>query len=264
MTMNKNAHEEFARFFEKPTRESFRDLIKRNYGETNQLDFKEEWPADTKIARHILGLANSGGGCLVVGIAEAADGGIVAKGLGSLKDKADLQKGVQKYLPNFIGYTPLDFAYEDSEYPTLVGKKFQVVVVEDKPRYLPFVSFGAGEGIKVAAIYIRRGTSTEEANYYELQAILNRRIETDYSTQTEFNLEQELAELQLLFRQIERYRYVDPAEDAFQAQSLEDSGFYQEENSFYPAEDFEDFIANMIIAKKLRIKALLKLHAVGA
>ena len=132
--------------------------------------------------------------------------------------------------------------------------------MEDKPRYLPFVSVGTGEGIKVAAIYIRRGTSTEEANYIELQAVLNRRLETDYSTQTEFNLEQELAELQLLFRQIQRYHYVDPAEDAFQAQSLEDSGIYQEENSFYPAEDFEDFIANLIVAKKSRIKALLKLH----
>ena len=256
--MNKSRHEEFARFFEQPTREGLRDLIKRNFGEANDLDFKEEWPSKEKIARHILGIANFGGGCLIAGMAQDAAGSIISKGLDEMKDKSDLQKGVQKYLPSQLEYTPLDFVYNDSEYLTLVGKKFQVIIVEDKPRYLPFVCASDGDGIKAAAIYTRRGTNTEEANYNELQAIINRRLETDYSTQSQFDLEREISELKLLYGEIQPYHYYDPNYEF----DYEELRMEQVDNASYPEEKLDDFIAEMIKAKKLRIKALLKINAV--
>ena len=63
----------FASFFEDPTRENLRDLLKGNTGETKNLDFKEQWPATNGLVKHILAIANSGGGCVVVGVAESDD-----------------------------------------------------------------------------------------------------------------------------------------------------------------------------------------------
>lgn len=255
--MNKGRHEEFARFFEQPTRESLRDLIKRNFGEVDDLDFKEVWPSNQKIARHILGIANFGGGCLIAGMAQDSTGSIISKGLDELKDKADLQKGVQKYLPNQLEFVSLDFVYSDSEYTTLVGKKFQAIIVENKPRYLPFICSSDGDGIRAGAIYTRRGTSSEEVNYNELQAIINRRLETDYSTQSQFNLEREISELKLLYGEIQKYHYYDPDYEP----DYGELRMQEENNTFYPEEELDEFIAGIIKAKKLRIKALLKINA---
>jgi hypothetical protein len=52
--------EAFARFFEEPTREGLRELLRENFGEANELDFKREWPESSKLAKHVLGLANFG------------------------------------------------------------------------------------------------------------------------------------------------------------------------------------------------------------
>lgn len=40
MKLAKSQHELFAQFFEEPTREKLRDLVKQNIGETDYLDFK--------------------------------------------------------------------------------------------------------------------------------------------------------------------------------------------------------------------------------
>jgi len=60
--------EAFARFFEAPTREGLRALLQENFGEANEIDFKRELPEGSKLARHVLGLANFGEGCIVVGV----------------------------------------------------------------------------------------------------------------------------------------------------------------------------------------------------
>lgn len=46
MSKKRNIHEEFAKFFENPKRETFRDLIRNNLGELRTCDFKEDWPKD--------------------------------------------------------------------------------------------------------------------------------------------------------------------------------------------------------------------------
>ena len=40
MEVRKGLHEEFTRFFETPTRDSFRDLVRNNLGEFPHCDFK--------------------------------------------------------------------------------------------------------------------------------------------------------------------------------------------------------------------------------
>jgi predicted HTH transcriptional regulator len=246
----KGLHENFARFFEAPSRESLRELLRNHFGERNELDFKGDWPQYPVVARHLLGFANSGGGCIVFGISQKSDNTFEISGLPKIADKADIQRNVQKYIPSQLQYNVLDFAYEASEYPTLIGKKFQVLLIEDDPRYIPFIAEAEGQLIRKAAIYVRRGTSTEEADYKEVQEILNRRLETSYSSQSELTLEQHISELRLLYQQISITRQ-------FSFISMLSNPF-EERNPTYPKEDFESFIARMIKLKKQIIQAMIE------
>jgi predicted HTH transcriptional regulator len=202
---SKGWHEEFARFFETPSREALRDLLRGHVGELNCYDFKGTWPTYPKVARHILGLANSSGGCLILGVEEKEDKTFEPVGVDMLRDKADIYKGIQKFISGQLKHEILDFSYDASEYPKMVGKKFQVLIVEDTPRYIPFVAMSDGDGIRKNAIYVRHGTSSEEANYEELQDMFNRRIETEYSSKYEFDLSKHLSELNILYRNIPRF-----------------------------------------------------------
>jgi hypothetical protein len=67
MAHKKTIHESFAKFFEKPTRDRLRELLKNNVGELDNLDFKESFPEKEKLAKHILAIANSKGGVIIVG-----------------------------------------------------------------------------------------------------------------------------------------------------------------------------------------------------
>jgi len=126
MKLAKPQHEAFAQFFEKPTREKLRELVKQNTGETDYLDFKAEWPDLVKVSKHILALANSGGGVIAIGLNQTDEGDIEATGLAEFKDKVDVAKTTKKYIPANVHYEVLDFSYTDSEYPSLKGKMFQV------------------------------------------------------------------------------------------------------------------------------------------
>lgn len=251
-TTSKGIREEFARFFEEPSRETLRDLLRQHTGETDQLDFKQDWPAFPKVARHLLAIANSGGGALVVGVAQKDDGLLTSVGLQNLVDKREIYQGVSKFISSQLTYQILDFAYTASEYDVIQGKKFQVIIVEDRPEYIPFVAKDNSEGIRRAAIYIRQGTGSEEVNYEELQNVLNRRLETRYSSTSELHLAQELQELKVLYSQVQPYR-----ERSFAYLSAYEAAL-NERNPSYPQESFDDFIARLIEVKKQRIKNLIK------
>jgi predicted HTH transcriptional regulator len=268
----KSLNEEFVKFFENPTREGFRELLKNNFGELPNLDFKEEWPTLSKVARHILGMANLGGGAIIVGVAELSDKMLEPKGIATIIDKADIVKGVKKFLPEpLLSNLPiLDFSYDASEYGKLVGKRFQVILVEDDPKHLPFVAMASGDGIRETAIYVRRGTSTEEANHEELQRIINRRLDTGHSSQVEMDLQTHIEQLKILFKHIDKHRVLVKG-GIFQSmgEALAKSPDFQSilgqrelvDNKLYPKEDFESFIARMIEKKKRRIE--IELDVVG-
>jgi predicted HTH transcriptional regulator len=86
----KSIYEEFSRFFEHPTRETLRVLLKSNVGETDLLDFKESWPTNPALARHTLAIANSGGGAIIVGVRQEQDCSLVSVGVEKLRDKAEV------------------------------------------------------------------------------------------------------------------------------------------------------------------------------
>jgi predicted HTH transcriptional regulator len=255
---SKEIHENFARFFEKPTREGLREFLQTNIGELDHCDFKKDWPSFPKVAKLILGLANSGGGCIILGVDDAS---LQPTGLGSAADKAEVEKGIRKFISNDISYLVLDFSYDTSEYQTIVGKKFQVVLVEDNPSHLPFICLAEGEDIRVNAIYVRRGTSTVEANHEELQKIINRRIETGYSSSRELALKEHIEQLKLLYAQLEKY-YVRSGLLEYFASTLTinvQQLVRKEKNPIYPEEDLEHFIVRMIERKKQLIERVLGL-----
>lgn len=190
MAPQKGHKESFARFFEEPSREALRELLKQHVGETRFLDFKEEWPKHGTLAKHILGFAITGNASLIMGAKEEADGTIEAIGLSKLEDKGDITNGLKKYVPaELLQRTEvLDFSFDASQYPKVVGKRFQVVLIEYKVEHTPVLALQSGDGLKSSVIYVRREGQTEEGRHDEIQQIINKRIETGYSTSNEINL----------------------------------------------------------------------------
>jgi len=249
---NKALFEDFAKFCENPTRDGFRKCIQNNFGELRICDFKKTWPDDSCLAKHILGIANSGGGSIFVGIEERDDGTYDPAGLETLRDKAKITNGITKYLPEYLRnevIDTLDFGFEESEYSKLIGKKFQVVIIDYHPSHIPFLALKDGKDIRANAIYCRREGVTSEATHDEVQRMINARIETGYSSRREMNLKEHLEQLKILFQEIPRYVSGGMARKILDSFTLLGS----ELNPAYPKEDFLSFVARLIEQKKNRI-----------
>lgn len=244
MARQRGHKEAFARFFEEPSREALRDLLKQQAGEFDYLDFKAEWLRDTSLARHILGCANTGNACLVIGVKEEEDKTLTVIGLPQFTDKTQVLNGVKRFLPQELlqATDVLDFSFEASEYPTLVGKRFQVLLVEYDPAHIPFLALRDGDGIKSTVVYVRRKAETAEANHEEVQDVINRRIETRHSTAKEIGLKHHLEQLKVLYSE-------QPTLGLFRFMRL---------LTMMPPESadnsFDSFVRRMIAAKKLLIQ----------
>lgn len=204
--------EEFALFLEDPSRDRLRDLLKHHHGELPELEFKGEWPETPKLAKLVLGMANSSGGSLVVGVSETADKKIECNGLETLRDKSDIDKSLRNLLPPTLmdNLTVMDFSYEDSDYKILAGKSFQVLIVPDDSANVPFMARAETTGLRRTSIYVRRLASTEEATYEEIQTVINRRIATGRSNQNTIDLQGHLEQLRILCAQLERFYHQNP------------------------------------------------------
>lgn len=258
--MKKTLHEDFTKFFESPTRDGFRVLMQNHFGEQDFLDFKSEWPEMSKMARHMLAIANSGGGLIVIGVTEENES-LEANGVKEKLDKAQIDNKIKKYVSLNLEYEVLDFTYSASEYESIKGKSFQVVFVEYDETHIPYISKSDGIGIKKNMIYIRRGTKSEEASYEELQNLINSRIETQYSSQPEIKLEEHLSQLKLLYTHVRKYSIIYPNNPFKNISGLATRALYGEPeevvNSHYPLEGYDAFISRMIDLKKNRIERLL-------
>lgn len=263
MAGGRGVRENFARFFEEPTREGLREVLRNHVGEADELDFKREWPEQSKLAKHVLGLANFGsGGCIVAGVNQGDGGSLDPVGIPALKDKTALLGGIAPFLPNELAaqLEVLDFPFEDSEYPTLKGKAFQVLFVPDDPGHLPFLATKAGDQVNANFVYTRRNTGTEPANNAELQRIISRRLESGYSSRRELDLREHLEQLRVLYEQTGR---PDPGGTGNGAAALlswalfgQDAAQKVIESS---PESFGQFLAQVIKEKKRRIEAELDL-----
>ncbi|SMO95968.1 AlbA family DNA-binding domain-containing protein [Fodinibius sediminis] len=255
MGLDKELYEGFAKFFEKPTRTNLRDLLQSPIGELDQIDFKEELPKKDKLARHILAMGNSGNGVLIIGIDDSDPPNPV--GMNQLKDKADHHKQLSPYLPDSLEYQIIDFSYTDSEYEKIKDKSFQVFIIESDEKKLPYLSKKAGNNIKDNAIYVRKGTNSTVANHNDLQRILNKRIESGYSSSNIIDVEEHLEQLKVLYSMISPVQVTSSFANL--GNLMNDAFLDKKPNPDFPDESFEEFIVRAIALKKRKIFEALEI-----
>lgn len=253
-----------------PTLEKFRIFLQGQTGEHNSVDFKGEWIRKGKLAKELLAIANCGGGIIVFGVNENDDKTFQYDGLNEIIDKADIYNETKNYLPAELKYDIYDFSYNDSEYEALKGRKYQMIVIEDTPEHLPFISEREGDHIKNDVIYIRRGTTCQIANKSELEDLINRKINHIYPNNGHpLELDEHLTQLKVLYNNIEpKIKKRVPAVFESFSQAIQEvisssmlyGGYTTTDNPLYPDESYEEFVARMILEKKNKIKRVLDLY----
>ncbi|MDR1422729.1 MAG: ATP-binding protein [Coriobacteriales bacterium] len=243
--------------FNQPNRESFREFIQTHTGEQNNLDFKKEWIEKGKLAKIVLSIGNSGGGMIVFGVEEKG-GQFEYVGLSSLKNKSDAFDSIKNLIPDLLNpeLQLHDLQFEGSEYEKLAGKLFQVLIIKDHPEVIPYIAKRDGDGICEGDIFTRRGTECVKANATEIEKIINRRIESQYSSSVVLDLREHLEQLQCLYASINKNitRDIDSLSKQLDALTRMEG-----RNPCYPSEGFDQFIKRIIDVKKKRIVEVLGL-----
>ena len=268
-----------ASFLKDPTRDNLRSLLMLESVEDNDLEFKRQLIPHDNIAKHILAMSNKNGGAIVFGVHEGEDNTFQCNGLDNLPDMTDFDKKLSTYIPtelernNLLNSIPFHFNSDDLDFSR---KIFLAIVVKYNPRYVPFVSTKAGEKLKKDTIYIRRNRASEPANHDEIQYILNKRIETEYSTTDERELIEHLEELKKLYSYIPKtVRVVNetisgiissqklsarssPKVESNTQRILKELEYRILPNPDHPKESYEAFIGKLIEIKKEIIINLVK------
>ena len=239
-------NEALADFLSNPDGDNLCKLLRKGDGEFDNLDYKELWPPGPKLARDILGFANSGGGCLVVGVRQDDDGTMNPVGVDRLLDKTPIFESVKKFVPESLDYDVHiidETKVNGSDRREIEGRKFQVLRVLDRPERLPFLAIADGNELRAGVVYVRKGVSTRLATHDQLQKVINRRIETGYSTERELTLREHLEELKVLYAE---WR---PADHYFASMVS---------SMFNSGANYNDFIGGMIERKKEIVASLLQ------
>lgn len=255
--------------FQRPSRESFREYFQNSTGEMNEIDFKAQLEVDSKLAKHILGIANYGGGAIVFGVRQESDGSLAYDGISNITDKADITKKLNTFLPSNLIYDVHEIIFESSEYEKLKNKRFQILIIENNPNELPFFAKKDGEDIKKDDIYYRHGTNTIKADSDQIKKILARVIRAQTSD-SDLNLGEHFEQLKLLYTLINKDKRILISHDDGITTLVAKFGQVMQQmygkreyetvpNEFYPAESFEEFVSNCIQSKKKKIKAVLEI-----
>lgn len=217
-------------FVRNPSHETLKELFINNTGETDFLDFKTKWTEFSKMAKHVLAIANSGGGCIIVGVSQNDEGSISLTGLDEddFFDKADIDNKLANLLPKYLKYRTEDFYFTDEPLP-LRNKRFQVLIIEYDPKYVPYTSVVHRNELRYGAIYVRQGTKSIEATNDKLVEMILRKVQSGGSGENEYSLKEHLNQLKELF----------------------------EEYAAHDQDEYGHFIAELIERKKERIRQLL-------
>lgn len=254
-TFSQRIKDDVARFVADPSREALQDLIRFFGGEFDQYELKEAWPDIQRIAKTTLAIANSGGGVIIFGIRDAT---LEPVGLTRFMSKQQVFDTFRTYVPASLldEITLLDFDYTGSAYEPIRGKLIQVLAIPDLPHSIPFVCEEEwrveDHQLRRGAIYIRTGTNTREANYAQLQLILDRRIGTENPPRATRTLSRDLSELHALY--IARSRAASKPEDL--------RGLPDDIEPLHLTESFGHLVAfldELISAKQQRIRQNLGL-----
>lgn len=229
-----------------PTKESFRKLLKNNEYEADNIDFKETWIEKEKLVKLVLSMANNGGGIIIIGVTQNKDNTFSPSGIVDFKDRAELHRELKNYLPHSLHYDLFNFNFDSSEYIKLEHKKYQLIAIRDNPKNLPYICEKDGNIVKNGDVYIRRGTEIEKADSNEMVKLIRRNISSQPKIKN-LPLEKHLEQLKILYSQLEH-------ETPLIRVKL---GLFSERKTIkekeYPSESYNQFIANLITKKKIRI-----------
>ncbi len=246
-----------------PTRENFIEILSNGLGEQDNLDFKEQWVEPIKLAEIILGMANTGGGAIIVGVRESDDGTLEAVGLSELQDKEKIDGKVKKFLPDTIRFEIGDFDFKGEYYNKIKGELFQILLVYSEDVDLPYIWNKDSNGTEQGCIFYRRGTKTVKANSQEIKDMIEARIEAVYIEQSNLQLEEHLKQLSTLYKHIAPQTYslfpFDKLLGNFSNTMNGGTTIAGMRNANYPEESYEEFIAKMIDRKKEKITRILDL-----
>ncbi len=275
MKLQKNIKDIVYDLLQEPTLEKFREFMQSNTGEHNSIDFKQIWIEKSTLAKEVLSIANSGGGVIVFGVKETSENAFEPIGLESLKGKEQVSNELKNIISSNLKYEIHDFEYTSSEYEKLKDKNFQILVIEDTPEHLPFISkkeAGAdGKGkIHEGIIYVRRGTSCEKATEQDVGNLIQRRMNFIFpKTGKPLNLEEHLEQLKLLYSKIERYTYtyeggLEGLAETFSTLINFSTSIFgneiEEINPLYPDESYEEYLSRLLSEKKKKIERVLDLY----
>lgn len=194
------------RFVSNPTHDSFAELLFNNTGESDFLDFKMKWIEFTKLAKHMLAIANSGGGCIIFGVSQTDDGSILLNGLSEEEymDKADVDNKLERLLPKNLKFRTEDYHFIHNGPPLLKNKRFQSLLIEYDPKYVPYTSVLSKNELRYGAIYVRQGTKTVEATNEKLIEIVLRKVQSGGSGVNDFTLKDHLEQLRELYEELSK------------------------------------------------------------
>lgn len=257
-------------FLKEPTKDNFRELLKNNYGELDEFDFKKSWIDKGKLAKLILAMGNSRGGIIVFGVEEKEDGIYIPVGLTDFRDPAEINDEIAKYISPNLDYEILNFNYDQSEYKAVENKRFQILWVHDTPDRLPFISLNKTNGLEKDVIYIRRGTKSEKATYEDIERIIDYKIQTLFKESSDLNLDEHLSQLKKLYNELPKKInvLVKKGQPSSFVRTMEQIGqmfiqskdeYEEKDNPNYPEESYEAFILRMIKYKKLKIEKVIDL-----
>lgn len=238
-----------------PTLENFRNLLQNHMGEEDYLDFKKGWESNERMAKHMLAMANSGGGAIIMGVEQKGDGSFDTCGLTSIKDKANFKEGIKGIIPDTLEYLIKDFKYESSEYKAMENKKFQILLIKDNPKNLPYVCCRNGNDIKDGEIYIRTGTESTRANNHQIDKMIEKKLNAcKIPRNKELSLEKHLEQLKVLYSELTYTTDTGWISNLTKALTYFSSNKKIEKKELYPKEDYDDFILKVLNKKKKRIE----------
>jgi predicted HTH transcriptional regulator len=259
-TFSQRIKDDVARFVADPTRDGLQELIRFFGGEFDQYELKESWPPIPRMAKTALAIANSGGGVIIFGIADAT---LEPIGLTEFMSKQQVFETFRSFVPGELlnEITLLDFDYANADYEPIRGKLIQVLAIPDVPHALPFVCEDEwhqdDHHVRRGAIYVRSGTNTRDTDYRQLQQMLERRIGSADPVRSAHHLAEELAELHALY--VARARAI--SEPTAGEHVLDGLNAERVSESF---RDMADFIGELIDARKRQIADMLGLHSEDA
>jgi len=248
--------DDLERFFTSPSKDNLPAILSADK-EYDYLDFKSEWHERSQLARHILAFSNSGGGAIIIGVEEVRDESLESSGVDDPLDESDFGNKVEKYLPDSAHdvYSLETFTYGEVYDDGISGLTFQVLFINGAGERAPLVATNAGKNIDEGDIYVRRNTKSSVANYEEVQSLLRKRRESGVEKETA-ELHEELRQLKTLYNEIDKKKTYSTL-SASLAGVLGSMSFESKPNPNYPAQDYEEYISDLIEKKQVRIEKRL-------